>query len=126
MSESMWIDVALPLAMAVIGWLSSSYRNKQKKENDIIANFQLMRDADKEFMTDLKLELSESKKLRQRLETKLDRKNKSIRKANQCPHTIEGDGCPVLIQEEKNEYCYGGECANCSQSKAQDASKQTT
>lgn len=114
MSEMMWVNFVLPIATAVIGWLTSSYRNKQKKENDTIANFQLMRDADKEFMTDLKNELIESKNMRKRLEAKLDRKNKSIRKANQCPHTAEGDGCPVLNQEEKNEHCYGIDCASCT------------
>lgn len=111
MSETLWINVVLPIATAVIGWLSSSYRNKRQRENETIANFQLMRDADKEFMTDLKNELVESKNMRKRLEAKLDRKNKSIRKANSCPHTIEGDGCPVLNQEEKNEQLY--DCESC-------------
>ena len=111
MSEMMWVNFVLPIVMGVVGWLGSAYRNKQKKENDIIANFQLMRDADKEFMTDLKTELVESKNMRKRLEAKLDRKNKSIRKANSCPHTIEGDGCPVLNQEEKNEQIY--DCDTC-------------
>lgn len=111
MSDVIWVDFILPIATAAIGWLTSSYRNKQKKENDTIANFQLMRDADKEFMSDLKNELMESKKMRQRLEAKLDRKNKSIRKANNCPHTNEDGGCPVLNQEEKNEQVY--DCESC-------------
>lgn len=113
MSETVLINFVLPTISMMVGWLGSAYRNKQKREGDIIANFQLMRDADKEFMIDLKTELLESKKMRQRLEAKLDRKNKSIRKANQCPHTAEGDGCPVLIQEEKNEHCYELDCASC-------------
>lgn len=111
MNENILINFLLPIITAILGWLFKAYRNKQKQENDTIANFQLMRDADKEFMTDLKNELYESKKMRQRLEAKLDRKNKSIRKANNCPHTIEGDGCPVLNQEEKNEQIY--DCQNC-------------
>lgn len=106
-----WAEIVLPITTLVVGWLTSSYRNKQKKENDTITNFQLMRDADKEFMTDLKNELVESKNMRKRLEAKLDRKNKSIRKANNCPHTNEGDGCPVLNQEEKNEQIY--DCESC-------------
>ena len=57
MTENMWIQFVLPVATALLGWLGSAYRNKQKKENDTIANFQLMRDADKEFMMDLKNEL---------------------------------------------------------------------
>lgn len=113
MTENMWIQFVLPIVTLILGWLTSSYRNKQKKENETIANFQLMRDADKEFMTDLKNELVESKNLRKRLEAKLDRKNKSIRKANNCPHTNEGDGCPVLIQEEANEKVYDEGCRLC-------------
>lgn len=113
MTENMWIQFVLPIVSLILGWLTSSYRNKQKKENETIANFQLMRDADKEFMTDLKNELVESKNLRKRLEAKLDRKNKSIRKANNCPHTNEGDGCPVLIQEEANEKVYDEGCRLC-------------
>ena len=113
MTENMWISFVLPIVTLILGWLTSSYRNKQKKENETIANFQLMRDADKEFMTDLKNELVESKNLRKRLEAKLDRKNKSIRKANNCPHTNEGNGCPVLNQEEANERIYDEGCRLC-------------
>lgn len=113
--SDVWLQIALPVVTGVVGWATNAYRNAQKKENDTIANFQLMRDADKEFMTDLKNELVESKNMRKRLEAKLDRKNKSIRKANSCPHTVEGDGCPVLNQEEKNEQIY--DCENCEHSK---------
>ena len=113
MTENMWIQFVLPIVTLVLGWHTSSYRNKQMKENETITNFQLMRDADKEFMMDLKNELIESKNLRKRLEAKLDRKNKSIRKANYCPHTNEGDGCPVLIQEEANEKVYDEGCRLC-------------
>lgn len=113
MSETMWIQFVLPAVTALLGWLGSAYRNKQKKENDTIANFQLMRDADKEFMTDLKNELTESKNMRKRLEAKLDRKNKSIRRANSCPHTNEDGGCPVLNQEDINEKIYDEECRLC-------------
>ena len=109
--SDLWLQIALPVVTGVVGWATNAWRNAQKKENDTIANFQLMRDADKEFMTDLKNELVESKNMRKRLEAKLDRKNKSIRKANSCPHTIEGDGCPVLNQEEMNEQLY--DCESC-------------
>ena len=112
MSE-VWLQIALPVVTGIVGWATNAWRNAQKKENETIANFQLMRDADKEFMTDLKNELIESKKMRQRLEAKLDRKNKSIRKANNCPHTNEGQGCPVLVQEERNEHIYEIDCENC-------------
>lgn len=113
MIQTVLVEFVLPIVTLILGWFANAYRNKQKKENDTIANFQLMRDADKEFMTDLKNELVESKNLRKRLEAKLDRKNKSIRKANNCPHTNEGDGCPVLNQEDINERVYDEECYYC-------------
>lgn len=113
MTENMWIQFVLPIVTLILGWLTSSYRNKQKKENETITNFQLMRDADKEFMMDMKNELVESRNLRKRLEAKLDRKNKSIRKANSCPHTNEDEGCPVLNQEEANERIYDEGCRLC-------------
>lgn len=111
MNEALWIEIVLPAITAVLGWLGSSYRNKQKKESDIIANFQAMRDADRVFIEECRSDLKEARDLTKRLESKLDRKNKSIRKANNCPHTNEGDGCPVLTQEEKNEYIY--DCEQC-------------
>lgn len=113
MTENMWIQFVLPIVTLILGWLTSSYRNKQKKENETITNFQLMRDADKEFMMDMKNELVESRNLRKRLEAKLDRKNKSIRRANSCPHTNEDEGCPVLNQEEANERIYDEGCRLC-------------
>lgn len=119
-----WVDllksVALPIVTGFLGWVYSKYRNKEQKESDIIANFNAMRDADREFIeearADLKaarVDLLESRNINKRLEAKLDRKNKSVRQANKCKYTMEGDGCPVLAQEEKNEHCYDIECAKC-------------
>ena len=34
MTENMWLQFVLPIATALLGWLGSAYRNKQKKEND--------------------------------------------------------------------------------------------
>ena len=46
MTENIWINFVLPIATALLGWLGSAYRNKQKKENDTIANFQLIKEED--------------------------------------------------------------------------------
>lgn len=101
--------VLVPVSTAVIGWLGSSYRNKQKKEGDIMANFKEMMSIQTDFINDLKANiderdnaLAESRNVNQRLEAKLDRKDKSIRRANFCKFSNEGSGCPVLLQEEKN------------------------
>ena len=34
MTENMWIQFVLPIVTLILGWLTSSYRNKQKKENE--------------------------------------------------------------------------------------------
>lgn len=113
MSEGMWVDFVLPIIMGIVGWLGNGYRNKQKKESDIITNFKAMRDADREFIEECRKDLKESRDMNKRLEAKYNRKCKSVRAANKCKFTNEGDGCPVLEQEDKNERIYDIECANC-------------
>lgn len=113
MSEVMWVDFVLPIIMGIAGWLGNGYRNKQKKESDIITNFKAMRDADREFIEECRKDLKESRDMNKRMEAKYNRKCKSVRAANKCKFTNEGDGCPVLEQEDKNERIYDIECANC-------------
>lgn len=115
--NDLWVQIILPVATAIVGWLTNAYRNKQKKESDIISNFQAMRDADREFILECRADLKESRDMNKRLEAKYNRKCKSVRAANKCKYTIEGEGCPVLIQEEKNEYIYDPECSRCEQQK---------
>lgn len=113
MSEVMWVDFVLPIIMGIAGWLGNGYRNKQKKESDIITNFKAMRDADREFIEECRKDLKESRDMNKRLEAKYNRKCKSVRAANKCKFTSEGDGCPVLAQEETNERVYDADCAMC-------------
>lgn len=113
MSEVMWVNFVLPIIMGIAGWLGNGYRNKQKKESDIITNFKAMRNADREFIEECRKDLKESRDMNKRLEAKYNRKCKSVRAANKCKFTNEGDGCPVLEQEDKNERIYDIECANC-------------
>lgn len=112
MSE-VWMEFVLPAATAVVGWLGSAYRNKQKKEGDILDNVQRIINIQDAHIKKSEQALEKSENLNKRLEAKLDRKSKSVRAANRCKFTNEGDGCPVLTQEEKNEHCYDIECANC-------------
>ena len=109
----LWMQIALPVVSGLVGWFTSSYRNKQKKESDIIVNFQAMRDADRQFIEECRADLKESRDMNKRLEAKYNRKCKSVRAANKCKYTNEGNGCPVLAQEEKNEHIYDVDCAKC-------------
>ena len=40
MTENMWIHFVLPVLTALIAWLANAYRNKQKKEHDVLDNVQ--------------------------------------------------------------------------------------
>lgn len=113
MNEMLFTYVVSPIVGGVIGWLTNAYRNRQKKESDIITNFQAMRDADREFILECRADLKESRDMNKRLEAKYNRKCKSVRAANKCKYTNEGDGCPVLVQEDRNERIYDADCTNC-------------
>lgn len=106
--------VVAPAATAIIGWLGSSYRNKQKKEGDILENFKQMRSIQDDFIATQKRRMDEqeqtiieTKAMNKRLETKLDKKEVSIRKAILCKHSSDGEGCPVLVNEDRN-------CEDCT------------
>lgn len=113
MTENMWIQFILPIVMLLLGWFSNAYRNKQKKEHDILDNVQRIINLQNAHILKSEQALEKSDKQNQRLDAKLDRKNKSIRKANNCKYTNEGDGCPVLNQEEINERIYDEGCRLC-------------
>lgn len=106
-------SVALPIVTGFLGWIYSKYRNKQEREKDILDNVQRIIDLQDAQIKKQDDALHKANNVNQRLEAKLDRKNKSVRQANKCPFTTEGDGCPVLAQEEKNEHCYSLDCAKC-------------
>ena len=113
MTENMWIQFVLPVLTALIAWFANAYRNKQKKEHDVLDNVQRIIDLQNAHIMKAEAALEKSDRQNQRLDAKLDRKNKSIRKANNCKYTAEGDGCPVLIQEEVNERVYDEGCRMC-------------
>jgi hypothetical protein len=108
----------LPVLTGFLGWIYSSYRNRQKKEHDILDNVERILKLQDEHVKKTEQALERSDKLCQRIEAKYDRKSKSVRAANKCKFTNEGDGCPVLLQEEKNEYIYHQDCSECEYSKA--------
>ena len=96
-------EVLLPILTAVGGWFASIWRSKQKKEKDILENVSQILALQKAYIAEQDDENKKTRDINKRLEAKLDGKNRSIRKANWCKYTNEGDGCPVLNQEEKND-----------------------
>lgn len=111
--NDLWMQIALPVVTALVGWFTNAYRNKQKKEGDILDNVQRIIDIQDAHIKKSEQALEKSENLNKRLEAKLDRKSKSVRAANKCKFTNQGGGCPVLAQEEKNEYIYDVDCTKC-------------
>lgn len=112
--------VFIPLVTLAGGWFAHLFRTKQKKEKDILDNVQQILKIQKTYIEEQQGVIIESKNVIKRLEAKLDKKNKSIRQANRCRFTNEGEGCPVLVQEEhfddldcdKCEYKNNDTCRN--------------
>lgn len=107
MESAVFIDIVekivLPLLTLFVGSIWQKFRTRQKKEADILANVQQILQLQKDYIAEQDEENKKTRDMNKRLEAKLDGKNKSIRKANWCKFTNEGDGCPVLKQEEKND-----------------------
>lgn len=102
--------VLLPILTLVGGWFAHLFRSKQKKEQDILANVQQILQMQKDYIAEQDEENKKTRNMNARLEKKLDDKRESIRKANHCRFTSEGDGCPVL----KNEDLLDEKCKNCN------------
>lgn len=110
----------LPIITAIIGWFAKVFRDRQKKEKDILSNVEQILQIQKKYIDEQKDTIVESNNLNKRLEAKLDKKNRSIRRANWCKHTNDGDGCPVLNEEEKNDDTISS-CETCKYNTEKDA-----
>lgn len=110
MNTSIWIEFVLPVVTALVGWFSSAYRTKQKKEKDTLDNVQQILDIQKTYIADQQNELRGMRANNRKISEILEAKNRSIRKANKCKYTNEGSGCPVLHSEEENDKA----CETCA------------
>lgn len=102
-------DVGIPALTLVGGWFAHMFRTKQKKEADVLDNVQQILKLQKDYIAEQDSENKKTRDMNARLERKLDEKRESIRKANKCKYTTEGDGCPVLIHEDYLDE----KCKNC-------------
>lgn len=107
-------DIILPAFTAVVGWFASIWRSRQKKETDVLTNVQQILGLQKEYIASQDAENKKTRDMNARLEKKLDDKRRSIRQANWCKFTNEGDGCPVLNHEQKID---GDRCETCQYNK---------
>ena len=107
-------DIGIPILTLIGGWFAHMFRTKQKKESDILDNVKQILEMQKSYIEEQASTIKETKDMNKRLERKLDKKDRSIRKANGCRFTNEGEGCPVLNQEDKGEY---DKCDGCEYNK---------
>lgn len=105
-------NVFLPALTCVGGWFANAWRSKQKKERDILDNVVQIMEMQKKYIADQDADIKRTRDINKRLEAKLDKKNKSIRKAFNCKFSNEGEGCPVIIEDETSDPCYD-KCDNC-------------
>lgn len=106
-------DIGLPIVTLLIGWFGQAWRSKAQKKADELDNTQQIINMQREYIATQQHQLAKYNMVNQRLEAKLDRKNKSIRQANKCKFTNEGDGCPVLTHEENGEVKEDNRCETC-------------
>lgn len=102
-------NIGVPILTAVAGWFSAVWRNKQRKEADVLTNVTMILEMQKRYIAEQDAENKKTRDMNKRLEKKLDDKRESIRKANKCKFTNEGDGCPVLAHEDVLDE----KCKNC-------------
>lgn len=100
----------LPILTLLGGWFAHVVRTKQKKESDILDNVRQILEMQKQYIAQQDEENKKTRNMNARLEKKLDDKRESIRKANHCKFTSEGDGCPVLRHEDELDE----KCKNCN------------
>ena len=103
-------DVALPAGTAIIGWFASVWRSKQKKEADVLDNVSQILEMQRNYISEQDEENRKTRETNRLLAKKLDDKRESIRRANYCRFTSEGEGCPVLRHEDELD----DQCQNCT------------
>lgn len=97
------LNIGLPILTLFAGWFGQAWKSKAQKKADELDNTQQIITMQREYIAEQQTQLAKMTNTNQRLEAKLDRKNKSIRQANKCKYTAEGEGCPVLFHEERTE-----------------------
>lgn len=97
-------NIGLPLVTGIMGWFGNMWRSRQRKDKDIL-------DIQKKYIEEQQGTIEETKKMNKRLEDKLNKEYKCVRQARKCKYSNVGDGCPVLLLEER--YDNDTVCEDC-------------
>lgn len=121
------IEFILPILTALIAWFANAYRNKQKKEHDILDNVQQIIDMQNKHIERCDAQIAKRDELLQKreaeyhkLEGKYEHKVKAVKEAYDCRHDT--NLCPVLIYDKKHHICDTCELKNpkCANDTEQD------
>lgn len=91
------ISFVLPVVTALLAWFGNAYRNKQKKEHDILDNVQRIIDMQNSHIARCEEMLDKRDKEYKVMSRKNDRKREAIKKAYNCK--VPSEECPVLIYD---------------------------
>lgn len=104
------IEFVLPVLTALLAWFGNAYRNKQKKERDVLENVQQIIDMQNahiercDQMLQKRDQLLEEREVDYRkLEDKWEHKVKAVKEAYDCKYV--SDGCPVLKYDKATYGC---------------------
>lgn len=108
--KDIFIDFILPVFTALIAWLGTAYRNKQKKESDVLDNVKRIVDMQDEQIKRQDTIIERYQNKLDALEYKSAHDRESIKQAYLCKHPSED--CPVL---QHNAMWVETECSkNCA------------
>ena len=106
-------DIALPIILGVLGWMGNAYRNRQKRESDILDNVQRILDIQNSHISRCEATLDEREKAYKAMSRKNDLKREAIKKAYNC--RLASEECPVLTYDSQtHENPTENKCDNCN------------
>lgn len=106
-------NFGVPVLTAMLAWFGNAYRNKQKKEHDILDNVQQIIDMQNKHIERCEATLDKREMAYKEMSHKNDQKREAIKKAYNCK--VPSEECPVLVYDAQvHEH---DRCANCSYKK---------
>lgn len=109
------IQVVVPIALGLLGWFGNAYRNKQKKEKDVLDNVQQVLDIQNKQIEKQNEYIEKQDKALERMTERDERKRESIKKAYKCK--VPSEDCPVLIHDAQSHAADYDKCATCEYKK---------
>lgn len=96
MDTQVMTDIVVPAVTAAMGWAASSWRNRQRKEADVLSNVRQIIELQRGCINEQTETLSRFRATVERLERRLESRDRSIMKGRICAHVRIDDDCPVL------------------------------